>query len=40
MDCPDKTEWAASAVIDLDFLRHYENKFPVLDDADDFELKS
>lgn len=40
MDCPDKTEWAASAVIDLDFLRHYENKFPVLADADDFELKS
>lgn len=39
MDCPDKTEWAASAVIDLDFLRHYENKFPVLADADDFELK-
>jgi len=39
MDCPDKTEWAASAVIDLEFLRHYEHKFPVLADADPFELK-
>ncbi|MBO4801235.1 MAG: amidohydrolase [Bacteroidaceae bacterium] len=38
MDCPDKTEWAASAEIDLDFLRHYEAKFPVLADADPFEL--
>lgn len=39
MECPDKTEWAASAVIDIDFLRHYESKFPVLADADPFELE-
>lgn len=39
-DCPDKTEWAASAELDMDFLRHYEAKFPVLDDADPFELKN
>jgi len=39
MDCPDKTEYAASAIIDLDFLRHYEAKFPVLADADSFELR-
>ena len=39
MDCPDKTEWAASAIIDVDFLRHYEAKFPVLADADPFELE-
>jgi len=37
-ECPDKTEWAASGIIDLDFLRHYESKFPVLADADAFEL--
>ena len=40
MECPDKTEWAASAVIDLDFLAHYCEKFPILADADDFELKN
>ena len=39
MECPDKTEWAASSEIDIDFLRHYETKFPVLADADAFELK-
>ena len=39
MECPDKTEWAASAIIDVDFLRHYEAKFPVLADADPFELE-
>ena len=38
-DCPDKTEWATSAEIDLEFLRHYEHKFPVLEDADPFELR-
>ncbi|MBP5769962.1 MAG: amidohydrolase [Bacteroidaceae bacterium] len=38
MDCPDKTEWAASAEIDIPFLRHYEAKFPVLEDADSFEI--
>lgn len=36
--CPDKTEWAASAIIDLDFLNHYNSKFPILDDADDFTI--
>ena len=34
--CPDKTEWSASAIIDLDFLRHYNGKFPLLEDADEF----
>ncbi len=33
-ECPDKTEWAVSAVIDRDFLMHYEEKFPVMADAD------
>lgn len=35
---PDKTEWAASAVIDIDFLNHYNEKFPVLYDADHFTI--
>lgn len=39
IECPDKTEWAASAIIDMDFLHHYSLKFPVLADADGFELK-
>lgn len=37
--CPDKTEWAASGIIDTDFLNHYNGKFPILDDADDFDIK-
>lgn len=37
-DCPDKTEWAASAIIDKEFLDHYSQKFPVLADADPFAL--
>ncbi|MCR4994631.1 MAG: amidohydrolase [Bacteroidales bacterium] len=36
--CPDKTEWAASAIIDTDFLAHYYEKFPLLADADDFTI--
>lgn len=36
--CPDKTEWAASSIIDKDFLNHYNNKFPLLEDADDFTI--
>lgn len=40
MECPDKTEWAASAVIDLDFLKHYSAKFPILEDADEFDLRT
>lgn len=36
--CPDKTEWAASAIIDLDFLNHYNDKFPRLADADNFTI--
>lgn len=38
--CPDKTEWAASAIIDIDFLRHYNSKFPLLEDADDFTINT
>ena len=37
-ECPDKTEWAASGIIDMEFLNHYSQKFPVLEDADPFEL--
>lgn len=37
-ECPDKTEWAVSGIIDLDFLQHYCSKFPVLADADEFIL--
>lgn len=36
--CPDKTEWAASGLIDLEFLHHYNGKFPILEDADNFEF--
>ena len=36
--CPDKTEWAASGIIDIDFLRHYNSKFPLLEDADEFTI--
>lgn len=35
-ECPDKTEWAASGIIDTGFLNHYNGKFPLLEDADDF----
>ena len=37
--CPDKTEWAASALIDNEFLGHYNSKFPLLDDADSFTIE-
>ncbi len=37
-DCPDKTEWGAQGIIDLEFLDHYSAKFPVLADADPFEI--
>ena len=37
-ECPDKTEWAASGIIDIDFLCHYNSKFPLLSDADNFHL--
>ena len=36
--CPDKTEWAASGIIDIDFLHHYNGKFPRLEDADNFTI--
>ena len=36
--CPDKTEWAASGIIDIEFLNHYNNKFPILADADEFTI--
>ncbi len=36
--CPDKTEWAASGIIDTDFLQHYNGKFPILEDADNFTI--
>jgi predicted amidohydrolase len=36
--CPDKTEWAASGIIDMEFLTHYNNKFPRLEDADEFTI--
>ncbi len=37
-ECPDQTEWAAAGVLDMDFLRHYCDKFPVLADADAFTI--
>ena len=36
--CPDKTEWSASGIIDMDFLQHYNGKFPMLADADEFTI--
>lgn len=36
--CPDKIEWAASSIIDIDFMNHYNEKFPLLDDEDAFTI--
>lgn len=39
-DCAENTECHASANIDMEALRAFRKKFPVLDDADDYEVKS